>query len=140
MRIKDLLDPRSIELGASATNKADAIEKIVTLMGKSDRISDLAVYHKGVLAREEESTTAVGEGVAIPHCKSDRVKTAGLAAMTLPNGVDYDAPDGEPVKVMFLIAAPNTKENVHVDVLSKLSVLLLDENCREKQGSASRTA
>lgn len=132
MRIKDLLDPRSIELGASATNKADAIEKIVTLMGKSDRISDLAVYHKGVLAREEESTTAVGEGVAIPHCKSDSVKTAGLAAMTLPNGVDYDAPDGEPVKVMFLIAAPNTKENVHVDVLSKLSVLLLDENFTKK--------
>ena len=101
---------------------------MVALMAKSGNISDLSVYHKGVLAREEESTTAVGEGVAIPHCKSDSVKAPALAAMTLPAGVDYDSPDGDPVKVIFLIAAPNTKDNVHVDVLSKLSVLLLDEN------------
>ena len=128
MKIRDLLSKESIQLGASASSKADAIEKIVSLMAKSGKISDVATYHKGVLAREEESTTAVGEGVAIPHCKSDSVKAPGLAAMTLPAGVNYDAPDGEPVKVMFLIAAPNTKDNVHVDVLSKLSVLLLDEN------------
>jgi len=128
MRIRDLLDPRSIQLNGSAANKADAIEKMVALMAKSGKISDVEVYHKGVLAREEESTTAVGEGVAIPHCKSSSVKEPGLAAMTLSNGVDYDAPDGDPVKVIFLIAAPNTKDNVHVDVLSKLSTLLLDEN------------
>ena len=128
MRIKDLLNPSCIKLNGSAKDKADAIEQMVALMAKSGNISDLSVYHKGVLAREEESTTAVGEGVAIPHCKSDTVKAPCLAAMTLPAGVDYDAPDGEPVKVIFLIAAPNTKDNVHVDVLSKLSVLLLDEN------------
>ena len=128
MRIKDLLSPGSICLNGSAKDKADAIEKMVSLMAKSGCISDVELYHKGVLAREEESTTAVGEGVAIPHCKSDSVKKPALAAMTLADGVDYDAPDGEPVKVIFLIAAPNTKENVHVDVLSKLSVLLLDED------------
>lgn len=128
MRIKDLLNPNCIKLNGSAKDKADAIEQMVALMANSGNISDLSVYHTGVLAREQESTTAVGEGVAIPHCKSDSVKAPALAAMTLPAGVDYDSPDGEPVKVIFLIAAPNTKENVHVDVLSKLSVLLLDEN------------
>ena len=128
MKIRDLLDPRSICLNGSAKDKSDAITQMVTLMAKSGKIADVETYHKGVLAREEESTTAVGEGVAIPHCKSDSVKAPGLAAMTLPAGVDYDAPDGEKVKVVFLIAAPNTKENVHVDVLSKLSVLLLDES------------
>lgn len=128
MRIKELLNPSSICLNGNASNKTDAIEKMVALMAKSGKIADVEVYKKGVFAREEESTTAVGEGVAIPHCKSDSVKEPGLAAMTLQNGVDYDSPDGEPVKVIFLIAAPNTKDNVHVDVLSKLSVLLLDEN------------
>ncbi len=128
MRIKDLLNPNCIKLNGSAKDKADAIEQMVALMAKSGNISDIGIYHKGVLAREEESTTAVGEGVAIPHCKSDSVKAPCLAAMTLPAGVDYDAPDGESVKVIFLIAAPNTKDNVHVDVLSKLSVLLLDED------------
>ncbi|MBR1911152.1 MAG: PTS sugar transporter subunit IIA [Treponema sp.] len=128
MRIKDLLDPKSICLNGTAKDKADAINQMVSLMAKSGSISDVEVYHKGVLAREEESTTAVGEGVAIPHCKSSSVLRPALAAMTVPAGVDYDAPDGEKVKVIFLIAAPNTKDNVHVDVLSKLSVLLLDEN------------
>lgn len=128
MRIRDLLDPKSICLNGTAKDKTDAIEKMVALMAKSGNISNVDVYHKGVLAREEESTTAVGEGVAIPHCKSDSVLRPALAAMTVPAGVDYDAPDGEKVKVIFLIAAPNTKDNVHVDVLSKLSVLLLDEN------------
>ncbi|MCR5763092.1 MAG: fructose-specific PTS transporter subunit EIIC [Treponema sp.] len=128
MRIKDLLDPKSICLNGKAKDKADAIEQMVKLMSKCGSISNIEAYHKGVLAREEESTTAVGEGVAIPHCKSDSVLRPSLAAMTVPAGVDYDAPDGEKVKVIFLIAAPNTKDNVHVDVLSKLSVLLLDEN------------
>ena len=128
MKISELLSKESICLNASASDKTDAINKIVDLMAKSGKIADIDTYRKGVFAREEESTTAVGEGVAIPHCKSDAVKSAGLAAMIVPNGVEFNAPDGEKVDVMFLIAAPNTKDNVHVDVLSKLSVLLLDEN------------
>ena len=127
MKISELLSRESIALGASASDKKDAINKIVDLMVKSGKIADAEKYRAGVFAREEESTTAVGEGVAIPHCKSDAVKAPGLAAMIVSGGVDYDAPDGEKVDVMFLIAAPNTKDNVHVDVLSKLSVLLLDE-------------
>jgi PTS system fructose-specific IIC component len=127
MRIKDLLDPKSIKLNGVATDKNDAIHQLVDLMVASDKISDCKVYEEGVHAREEESTTAVGEGIAIPHCKSDSVKKPGLAAMTIPAGVDYDAPDDEKVTLAFLIAAPNSKENIHVDVLSKLSVLLLDD-------------
>lgn len=128
MRIKDLLNPSSICLNGTAADKTDAINKMVELMVKSGKIADVEIYKKGVFAREEESSTAAGEGVAIPHCKSDSVKKPGLAAMTLQNGVDYDSPGGNPVKVIFLIAAPDTKDNVHVDLLSKLSVLLLDEN------------
>ena len=123
MRIRDLLNPACIKLNGSARDKADVIEQMVSLMANSGNISDIKVYHEGVLAREKESTTAVGEGVAIPHCKSDSVKAPCLAAMTLPSGVDYDSPDGEPVKVIFLIAAPNSKENVHVDVLEIIDLL-----------------
>ncbi|MCR5605294.1 MAG: fructose-specific PTS transporter subunit EIIC [Treponema sp.] len=128
MKITELLSRESIALNGKASSKEDAINQIVDLMVKSGKISDEDKYRKGVFAREEESTTAVGEGVAIPHCKSDAVKTPGLAALILPEGVDFDSPDGEKVNVMFLIAAPNTKDNVHVDVLSRLSVLLLDED------------
>ena len=97
-------------------------------MAKSGKINDVEVYRKGVYAREEESTTGIGEGIAIPHCKSDSVSRPGLAAMVVPEGVDFDSLDGEKVNLIFLIAAPNTKENVHLDVLSKLSVLLMDED------------
>ena len=128
MRIRDLLAESSIALHGSAKDKNDAIDQLVALMAKRGNISDVEAYKKIVLAREEESTTAVGEGVAIPHGKGSCVTKPGLAAMVLDSGVDYDAPDDEPVRVLFLIAAPNTKDNVHVDVLSKLSVLLLDED------------
>lgn len=128
MKITELLSRESIALNGKASSKEDAINQIVDLMVKSGKINDEEKYRKGVFAREEESTTAVGEGVAIPHCKSDAVKAPGLAALILPEGVDFDSPDGEKVNVMFLIAAPNTKDNVHVDVLSRLSVLLLDED------------
>ena len=128
MRIRDLLDFKSIKINGVAKDKDDAIHQLVDLMVASDKISDREVYEKGVHEREEESTTAVGEGIAIPHCKSDSVKKPGLSAMTIPAGVDYDAPDDEKVTLAFLIAAPNSKENIHVDVLSKLSVLLLDED------------
>lgn len=128
MRIRDLLAESSIALHGSAKDKKDVIDQMVKLMAKNGNITDVEAYKNLVLAREEESTTAVGEGVAIPHGKGSCVARPGLAAMVLDNGVDYDSPDGDPVRIVFLIAAPNTKDNVHVDVLSKLSVLLLDEN------------
>ena len=128
MRITDLLDARSILLDASPKSKSEALDQIVDLMVKSEKINDKEAYRKQVYAREEESTTGIGEGIAIPHCKSDSVSRPGLAAMVVPEGVDFDSLDGEKVNLIFLIAAPNTKENVHLDVLSKLSVLLMDED------------
>ncbi len=127
MRIIDLLDRKSIRLDGRAENKRDALDKMVDLMAASGKIRDVETYRKGVYAREEESTTGIGEGIAIPHCKSDAVKEPGLAAMVLPDGVEFDSLDGQPANLMFLIAAPNTEDNVHLDVLSKLSVLLMDE-------------
>ena len=100
----------------------------VELMAKSGKLSDVEKYREQVYAREEESTTGIGEGIAIPHGKCDAVKAPGLAAMVIKNGVEYESLDGEPVTLLFLIAAPNTKDNVHLDVLSKLSVMLMDEN------------
>lgn len=128
MRIRDLLAPESINLSGAAKDKTDVLNQMVDLMVKSGRINDVETYRKGVFAREEEGTTGIGEGIAIPHCKSDAVSTPGLAAMVVKDGVEYDALDGAPVHLIFLIAAPNTKDNVHLDVLSKLSMLLMDEN------------
>ena len=128
MRIVDLLDVRSIELNGSAAGKEDVLKKMVSLMVKSGKINDEQKYLDGVFKREEESTTGVGEGIAIPHCKSDAVDRPGLAAMILPDGVEFDSLDGQPVNVIFLIAAPDTEDNVHLDVLSKLSMLLMDED------------
>lgn len=128
MRIRDLLAAESIQLGGKATGKRDLLDQMVDLMVKSGKINDVETYRKGVYAREEEGTTGIGEGIAIPHCKSDAVSRPGLAAMVIPEGVDFDSLDGAPVNLIFLIAAPNTKDNVHLDVLSKLSVLLMDEN------------
>lgn len=128
MRIRDLLAAESIQLGGKATGKRDLLDQMVDLMAKSGKINDVETYRKGVYAREEEGTTGIGEGIAIPHCKSDAVSRPGLAAMVIPKGVDFDSLDGAPVNLIFLIAAPNTKDNVHLDVLSKLSVLLMDEN------------
>ncbi len=127
MRITDLLSPESICLNGRADSKKDALDQIVDLMARSGRVQDVEKYRRGVYAREEESTTGIGEGIAIPHCKSDAVVRPGLAAMTLPDGVDFDSLDGEPATLFFLIAAPDTEDNVHLDVLSKLSVLLMDE-------------
>lgn len=128
MRIRDLLATESIELNGVATGKQDALNKMVDLMAKSGKINDVDTYRKGVYAREEEGSTGIGEGIAIPHCKSDAVSAPGLAAMVVKDGVEFDALDGEKVNLIFLIAAPNTQDNVHLDVLSKLSVLLMDEN------------
>lgn len=128
MRITDLLDKRSILLDAAPKNKSEALDTAVELMAKSGKIRDTEAYRKQVYAREEESTTGIGDGIAIPHGKCDAVIKPGLAAMVIKNGVDFDALDGEPVNLLFLIAAPNTKDNVHLDVLSKLSVLMMDED------------
>ena len=131
MRITDLLDARSILLNASPKSKNEALDQIVDLMVKSEKINDKEAYRKQVYAREEESTTGIGEGIAIPHGKCDAVTKPGLAAMVVKDGVDFDLLDGEPVTLMFLIAAPNTEDNIHLDVLSKLSVLLMNEEFTE---------
>lgn len=128
MKIRDLLAVESIDLNGKVTGKNEALDAMVALMAKSGKINDVEKYRKGVYAREEEGTTGIGEGIAIPHCKSDAVSRPELAAMVIKDGVDFDALDGEKVSLIFLIAAPNTEDNVHLDVLSKLSVLLMDEN------------
>ena len=132
MRITELLDLRSISLDAVPASKQEALDMAVALMAKSGKIRDEEAYRREVYLREEESTTGAGGGIAIPHGKCDAVIRPGLAAMVIPNGVDFDSLDGEPVHLIFLIAAPNTKDNVHLDVLSKLSVLLMDEQFSEK--------
>ena len=128
MKIRDLLAVESIELNGKATGKTDVLNQCVDLMAKSGKIADVEKYRKGVFAREDEGTTGIGMGIAIPHCKSDAVKKAGLAAMVVKNGVDFESLDGTPAKIIFLIAAPNTEDNVHLQVLSKLSVMLMDEH------------
>ena len=128
MRITDLLDVRSISLNAASADKSQTLDAAVSLMTRSGKINDEEAYRKQVYAREEESTTGIGEGIAIPHGKCDAVEKPGLAAMVIPGGVDFDSLDGEPVTLLFLIAAPNTEDNVHLDVLSKLSMMLMDED------------
>ena len=127
MRITDLLDKQSISLNGAPKDKKEALDQVVDLMAKSGKINDVEAYRQKVYAREEESTTGIGEGIAIPHGKCDAVTKPGLAAMVVKDGVDFDSLDGEPVHLIFLIAAPNTEDNIHLDVLSKLSVLLMDE-------------
>lgn len=136
MRITDLLDKNSVMLGAAPSDKKQTLEQAVALMAKSGKIADEEAYKKQVFAREEESTTGIGEGIAIPHGKCDAVIKPGLAAMVIPNGVDFESLDDEPVTLLFLIAAPNTKDNVHLDVLSKLSVMLMDEEFTAKLRAA----
>ena len=136
MRITDLLDARSILLDASPKSKSEALDQIVDLMVKSEKINEKEAYRKQVYAREEESTTGIGEGIAIPHGKCDAVTKPGLAAMVVKDGVDFDSLDGEPVTLIFLIAAPNTEDNIHLDVLSKLSVLLMNEEFTESLRNA----
>lgn len=128
MRITDLLDKRSISLTASPKSKSEALDQLVDLMVASEKINDKEAYRKQVYAREEESTTGIGLGIAIPHGKCDAVDKPGLAAMVVKDGVDFEALDDAPVTLLFLIAAPNTEDNVHLSVLSKLSVMMMDEN------------
>ncbi len=127
MTIRDLLAAESINLNGTPAGKTEALNQCIDLMAKSGKIADVETYRKGVFAREEEGTTGIGMGIAIPHCKSDAVTKAGLAAMVVKDGVDFESLDGTPAKIIFLIAAPNTEDNVHLQVLSKLSVMLMDE-------------
>ncbi len=128
MTIRDLLAAESINLNGTPAGKTEALNQCIDLMAKSGKIADVEKYRKGVFAREEEGTTGIGMGIAIPHCKSDAVTKAGLAAMVVKDGVDFESLDGTPAKIIFLIAAPNTEDNVHLQVLSKLSVMLMDEH------------
>ncbi len=136
MRIVDLLSKNSITLNAAPKSKAEAIDMLVDLQVKGGKIADREAYKKGILAREEMSSTAVGEGIAIPHAKSTAVKAPSLAAMTVPQGVDYEAMDDEPSNLLFMIAAPNDGD-VHLEVLSRLMTILMDEDFREKLLAAS---
>lgn len=127
MTIRDLLAAESINLNGTPAGKTEALNQCIDLMAKSGKIADVEKYRKGVFAREDEGTTGIGMGIAIPHCKSDAVIKAGLAAMVVKDGVEFESLDGTPAKIIFLIAAPNTEDNVHLQVLSKLSVMLMDE-------------
>lgn len=130
MKIVDLLKEQSIDLKVQVADKPAALDKLVTLMAVGGNLADIEKYKSCVLAREAEGSTGIGEGIAIPHAKTDAVCAPGLAAMVVPQGVDFDSLDGEPAKLFFLIAAPDTEDNVHLDVLSRLSMLLMDDDFR----------
>jgi PTS system fructose-specific IIC component len=131
MRITELLKRESISLQAPPTDKAGAIDRLVDLMAASGNIEDKAAYKKDVLAREASGTTGLGDGIATPHAKSTGVKAAGLAAMTIPAGIDFESMDGKPARLFFLIAAPNGEDDLHIQVLQKLATLIMDEAFKE---------
>ncbi len=131
MKITDLLNKKAIKLQGKASTKAEAIDQLVDLMMQNGNITDKEKYKQVVLKREEEGTTGIGEGIAIPHGKTDAVSKPGLSAMIIPDGVDFNSLDGKPAKLLFLIAAPDSKDNVHLDVLSRLSTLLMDTEFRQ---------
>lgn len=137
MRITKLLNIDSINLDGKPKTKTETLDMMVDLMCKGGNIEDKIAYRNGVYIREKEGTTGIGEGIAIPHAKSNAVKKAGLAAMVIKEGVDFETLDGEPVYLVFLIAAPNNEDNVHLDVLSRLSVLLMDEEFTWKLRNAN---
>ena len=132
MKITDLLSEKTISIGVQAASKEEIIKKAVATIALSGAIDDVSVYEQGVFAREKESTTGIGEGIAIPHCKSSVVKKPALAALVIPEGVEYEALDGEPVHLLFLIAAPNSEDNVHLDVLARLSEMLMNDEFKNK--------
>lgn len=137
MKIIDLLDDRSVLLDGRVADKKAALDQMVELMDASGKLRDKETYRQGVYAREQEGSTGIGEGIAIPHCKSDAVIKPGLAAMVVKDGVEFESLDGQPAHLFFLIAAPNTEDNVHLDVLSRLSVLLMDEDFTNKLRQAT---
>ena len=140
MRIVDLLKKESIELKAKVDSKAQAIDKLIALQAAGGAISDEEEYRQGILDREKQGTTAIGEGIAIPHAKSAAVRRPSLAAMTVPDGVDYEAPDNKPSRLLFMIAAPKDGGDVHLEVLSRLMTMLMDEGFRQRLMDASDKA
>ncbi len=136
MKITDLINQNAIDLNVHIATKKELIKKATELMAQNGNIKDIEQYEKLVLKREEEGSTGIGEGIAIPHGKGECISKPGLAAMVIPEGADFDALDGNKVNLLFLIAAPDTKDNIHLDVLSRLSTLLMDSNFREKLLSA----
>mgnify|MGYP002581548144 CR=1 FL=1 len=137
MRINELLSKQAIDLKVNVSSKAEAIDYMTRLMEKSGNLSDRETYKKGVLAREEESTTGIGDGIAIPHSKNAAVKKAGLAAVVIPNGVDYESLDDEPVYLAFMIAAPEGGNNTHLEALARLSTMLMDPDFKDALLAAS---
>ena len=131
MRITELLKKESIELGVKVSDKEEAIDRLVSLMDAGGRLKDTAGYKEGILAREALGSTAIGEGIAIPHAKVEAVKEPGLAAMVVPDGVDYDAFDGSLANLLFMIAAPAEGADVHLEALSRLSTLLMNPGFKE---------
>ncbi|MDQ0148797.1 fructose-specific PTS transporter subunit EIIC [Eubacterium multiforme] len=132
MRIIDLLKEEGIELNSKVTSKEEALNKLVDLMDKEGNLSNKEVYKEAVLKREELSTTGIGDGIAIPHGKSKAVKKAGLSSIVVKDGIDFDSLDGQPAKLFFMIAAPEEANNLHLDVLARLSTILMDEDFRNK--------
>jgi len=137
MRIIDLLKENAIELKTTASSKTDAIEKLIALHEKAGNLADPAAYKEAILAREAQGTTAIGEGIAVPHAKSDSVKVPALSAITVPNGVDYNAPDGKASDILFMIAAP-LDGDLHLEILSRLMVMLMEpEFCADLRAAKS---
>lgn len=135
MKIIDLLKKDAIELNTSVASKSDAIDKLVALHEKAGNLLDVNAYKDAILAREAQGSTAIGEGIAVPHAKSESVKTPGLSAITVPNGVDYEAPDGKNSDILFMIAAP-LDGDLHLEILSRLMVMLMEpEFCASLRGA-----
>ncbi len=132
MRINELLSEKAINLNVNVNSKEEAIDYMTKLMDKAGKLSDRELYKAGVWTREKEGTTGIGDGVAIPHAKSAAVKEAGLAAITVPKGVDYDALDGADVELIFMIAAPETGADVHLEALARLSMMLMDASFKDQ--------
>ena len=130
MRIVDLLQPGAIAIGGAPADKAGAIAQLVELHDSVGNLNDKEAFREAIIARENQGTTAVGEGIAIPHAKTAATKRASLAAMTAPAGVDYGAPDGAPSTLLFMIAAPDDGGDVHLEVLSRLMTILMDLDFR----------
>lgn len=137
MKIKDLLKPEAIKLGAEASSKENAIDELIALHKKTGDLNDPAGFKQAILKRESESTTAIGEGIAVPHAKTNTAKYPGLAAMTVPDGVDYDAPDGMPSTLFFMIAVPEGAGDAHLEILSHLMMMLMDPDFANSLRNAS---
>lgn len=131
MKITDLLNPKGFDLNAHVSTKEEAIDRLVDLMASTGNLADKEAYKRCVKAREQQGTTGIGEGVAIPHAKTPAVLRPGLAVMVVRGGCDYGAMDGQPTRLFFLIAAPDTEDNIHLDVLGRLSALLMDDRFRQ---------